>query len=103
MTVSSGYLTAVKTRLRITTTTFDTEITSHINAAREDLIRLGVRSDVAEDETNMSILAAIRAYTLWRFSSDDTLAERSRRDYNDMRDELRRHVSYRIEDEDETS
>lgn len=93
--VTTEYLTLVKKRLRITTVSLDDEISTNIQACREDLMRLGVRQEVVEDESIISILDAVRAYVLWRFSSDDTLAERSKRDYYDMRDELRKQAAYR--------
>lgn len=93
--VSADYFAKVKVRLRTQSTAIDDEIETHIIAAREDLTRLGISADVAADETNMTVLAAVRAYTLWRFSSDAEVAERSRRDYYDMRDELRKHEAYR--------
>jgi len=93
--VSDAYLGQVRSRLRITTTTLDLEIKSHISACREDLIRLGMNPVIVCDESNALILSAVRAYALWRFSSDDTTAERSRRDYYEMRDDLRKHDAYR--------
>ncbi|MHB1153561.1 MAG: hypothetical protein ACYCWE_20940 [Eubacteriales bacterium] len=96
--VTDEYLALVKKRLRLTSTSLDDEISTNIQACREDLMRLGLRQEIVEDESIIAILDATRAYVLWRFSSDDTLAERSKRDYYDMRDELRKQKAYRIED-----
>lgn len=93
--ISADYFAKVKVRLRMQSTALDDEIETHIIAAREDMTRLGISADVAADETNMTVLAAIRAYTLWQYSSDKDIAEKSHKDYNDMRDEMRKHEAYR--------
>jgi len=92
--VSAVYFDKVKTRLRMRSTSLDDEIESHIVACREDMLRLGINAETAADENNMIVLAAIRAYTLWQFSSEMEIAERSRRDYRDMVDDLRKHAGY---------
>lgn len=94
MIVSPNYFALVKSRLRMRSDALDAEIESHILAARAVMRRLGIKQEVVEDENNPDVLAAVRAFVLWQFTNDDTISERSRRDFRDMVDELRKHKGY---------
>ncbi len=94
ITPTEVYLAKVRTTLRLQTTAFDDEITDYIMACREDLVQLGVLENKVTDEADGLVLGAVRAYVRWRFSSDAVLAERSKSDYYDMRDEMRLRYDY---------
>lgn len=63
-------LAAVKLALRITTTAFDTEITSLINDCLAELTALGVVVP-ASPENNDQIKSAVIAYCKWLFGSNE--------------------------------
>lgn len=73
-------LSKVKLALRITTTAFDTEITSLINDCLDELEALGV---VVPDspETDNQISTTVIAYCKWLFGSNDE-ADRWREIYD---------------------
>lgn len=68
MAVSSTTLTAVKTALRITTTAYDSEISTLINAALLDMGIAGVTND---DDTDALVLRAIITYCRLNFGQPD--------------------------------
>ena len=68
MAVSSTTLTAVKTALRITTTAYDTEIGTLIDAALLDMGIAGVTND---DDTDALVLRAIITYCRLNFGQPD--------------------------------
>ncbi len=68
MAVSSTTLTAVKTALRITTTAYDSEISTLIDAALLDMGIAGVTND---DDTDALVLRAIITYCRLNFGQPD--------------------------------
>ena len=58
---------AVKTTLRITHNKLDNEISDYIKAAQDEMIRVGINKQNAEDETIPLIRDAIKIFCKMRF------------------------------------
>ena len=97
MTVSAAYLTKIRRAVRRNTSTeVDAELTDIIEECRLDLQSLGVLKTKAEDETDSLILGAVRCFARWKFGLSNEDMAANREDYMQLRDELRRKVSYCI-------
>lgn len=96
MAVGVGYLAKIKRAVRTVSTASDisTELTDLIEECRADLIRLGVLSTKANDETDTLILGAVRSFVRWKFAQDEKEAIWNMQDYMVQRDELRRNRDY---------
>lgn len=68
-------LEKIKLALRITHNLLDSEITDVITSARQELLRAGVDSDVAESDYEL-VVTAIKTYALAYYANDDKDAER---------------------------
>ena len=63
----------VKTAKRIRHSELDNQITRLIGTARQEMIRAGVHTDIANDDSNQVIAEAIITYALWKLA--DTISE----------------------------
>lgn len=68
-------LQKVKLALRITHNLLDSEITDVITSARQELLRAGVDSSVAESDYEL-VVTAIKTYALAYYANDEKDAER---------------------------
>lgn len=91
-TVSANYLDKVRFAVRRSTgnTLVDAELTDIIQQCRADLIRMGLNSAIAEDESNPLVLGALRCFARWQFGIDGDNAERNREDYYALAEDLRK-------------
>ena len=94
MAVSSEYIATMRQRLRGSATAHDSEITDLINAARADLVRVGVISSKAEDESDPLITQAVATYLKAEFGLDNEDADKYRTSYREQRNGLALSDSY---------
>lgn len=90
MAVSSTTLSAVKVAMRITTTAYDTELTSLINAALLDMGIAGVTND---DDTDDIVLRAIITYCRLNFGKPDDY-DRLKASYDEQKAQLSMATGY---------
>ena len=83
-------LAAAKMALRITTTAFDSEITSLLNAA---LLDLGVAGVVIPDEINALVQQACITYVRANFGQPDDY-DRTKRSYDEQKAQLSTCTGY---------
>lgn len=83
-----------KKALRVTTTSYDDEITNYINAARLDLGIAGVTSDVVTTATPDSLVTtAILTYVRMRFGAPDNYDE-LKASYDEQKAQLQNATGY---------
>ena len=87
----------VKLALRISHNKLDSEITSLIAAAREDMQRAGMTATAAADETSNLTVTAIKTYVLMRMADNLQEAEGYQRSYEYQLDNLRKSTAYNTE------
>ena len=87
--------TTVKSRLRITHTYIDSQLTADISAAKAELKRVGISSTAVEASNDVLIDKAIVAYCMWVESSNDKMADGYEAMWNQWRDELRKSLEYK--------
>lgn len=63
----------VKTALRIRHNALDNQITRLIGTARQEMVRAGVDTDIANDDSNQVVTEAVITYVQWK--NADTIAE----------------------------
>lgn len=99
MAVSNTTLTAVKLALRITTTAYDSELNTLIDAALLDMGIAGVTND---DDTDALVLRAIITYCRLHFGQPDDY-DRLKASYDEQKAQLGMATGYTTwsEDEDE--
>lgn len=91
--VSDEYLEKVRFAIRRNSSSkVDSELKDIIEQCREDLIRMGVSKDIANDESNKLVLGCQRAFARWQFGIGGDDAIRNRDDYHNMADDLRKSV-----------
>lgn len=93
MAVSNEYLGKIRFAIRRNSSgLMDNEITDVIEQCRADLIRMGVSSNVANDETDSLVLGCVKAFARWQIGGGGAEPEKSRGDYflmaNDLRNSL---------------
>lgn len=76
MAVTAPFLKRVKDACGIASTFYDVEVTSLIEAARLEMIRIGVKSDIANAEDNPLVYMAVRTYCKVAFAETETDADR---------------------------
>ena len=95
MEISADYLHKVRTAVRRSENIeTDEELTDLVKECRADLISLGVLEERAVDENDPLILGAVRCFVRWKFGLSGDDRDGSRRDYMQLRDELRKRVAY---------
>lgn len=77
----------IRQRVRLTTTTLDTEIADLIEEAKADLILSGVLAEKIVD-TDPLILRAISTYCRAYYESDNAKAERLQQSYESIKQHL---------------
>ena len=94
--VSDTYLSKLARAVRIKTLTADAsaELIDIVHECRADLIRLGILSRVANDESDPLILGAVRCFIRWKWAQTPEDETGNMRDYMLMRDELRKTSAY---------
>lgn len=99
MAVGVAYLAKIKRAVRLTSTAAEItqELTDTVEECRADLIRIGVSSTRANDETDFHILDAVKRYARWRFAMDPAESVRCADEYREKADELRRSAGYGVE------
>ena len=90
MAISSGYITKVKTSLRVTSDdeSFVTDITDLITAAQADLILAGILPDKARSESDSLIQRAVTTYCKANFGLDNPDMEKYTESYKSQKKEL---------------
>lgn len=83
-------VTDVKTRLRINHSQLDEILAQDIEAAKAELVRVGVAETTAMSEDNPLIDKAIISYCLWQNSSSDKMADKYEAQWTLWRDEIRK-------------
>lgn len=91
MAVSSTYLAKVKLSLRVTSTTFDSQITDLIEEALLDLTQTADIKTFAYDQADALQSGAIIAYVSYKWFSDSKYFEV----YNDMKTKMALSSKYR--------
>ena len=90
MAIANTTLPAVKLALRITTTAYDSEITSLINAALKDMGIAGVTKD---DDTDALVLRAIITYCRLNFGQPDDY-DRLKASYDEQKAQMSMATGY---------
>lgn len=91
MAVSSTYLAKVKLSLRVTSTTFDSQITDLIEEALLDLTQTADIKTFAYDQADALQSGAIIAYVSYKWFNDSKYFEV----YNDMKTKMALSSKYR--------
>lgn len=90
MAISSATLPAVKMALRVTTTAYDSELNTLINAALLDMGIAGVTND---DDTDEIVLRAIITYCRLHFGKPDDY-DRLKASYDEQKAQLGMATGY---------
>lgn len=88
--------------LRITSDSFDGEITDLINAAMADLLDDGILPEKVNDSSDALIKRAVVSYVKAEFGNDNPDAEKHRANYQSLKTHLMLSVDYTGADETET-
>ena len=70
------------------------EVQDLIREARADLVGVGVSKEKVRDESDPLIKGAIRCFIKWKFGLASEDVELYRRDYMDLKENIRRNVEY---------
>lgn len=93
--VSEEYLAKLRRAVRRgANNEVDAELTDLIEECRRDLITLGVRKKMANNEKDPLILGAVRCFVRWKFGISNEDAAANREDYMQLRDEIRKKAAY---------
>ena len=87
----------IKTSLRISNTAFDEEIQDLIDAAKADMVLVGIISSKIVD-TDSLIIRAITVYCKANFGWDNPDAEKLQRSYEMLRNHLSQSIDYAVEE-----
>lgn len=88
---------SIKARLRINHSALDEQFEQDIEAAKAELVRVGVLESAVNNESDPLIDKAIVAYCLWIESDNEKMASGYQRQWNQWRDELRKSPKYGYE------
>lgn len=94
-------LVDIKQCLRVSSTSFDTEIQDLIEAAKADLILSGVLETKANNETDSLIKRAITIYVKLNFGYENSDYEKLERAYNSLKNHLTLSIEYTVAGDDE--
>ncbi len=84
----------VKLALRITHTKLDEDLRAKINAAKKDLISLGVDETKVNSDADPLIVEAIKTYMQYKYSRDDKEMENYYNSWVVQVDKLRKTAGY---------
>lgn len=88
---------SIKARLRISHSKLDDQFAQDIEAAKAELVRIGVLKEIVDAENNPLIDKAIIAYCMWIEADSEKMAFGYKAQWNQWRDELRRSPNYGYE------
>lgn len=88
-----------KTALRISHTVLDGEITDQIATARLEMVRVGISSSKANDDSDALIVSAIKTYVLSRMANSEEDREGYEKSWLYQLDNLRKSRAYNTEAE----
>lgn len=88
----------IKSRLRINHDQLDNQFEQDIEAAKAELVRVGVMRSVVNEEDNPLIDKAIIAYCLWIESESEKMMEGYKAQWDQWKDELRKSFGYGYEE-----
>lgn len=94
-------LEKVKLALRISHTALDEDILGTITVAQNELIRAGVDSSKAMDETDSLIVQAIKTFCQGIYDANDKVREAYMESFKYQMDNLRKSSDYKVGDSDE--
>ncbi len=89
-----AFLDDVKTALRITHNKLNDDLTAKIQAAREELIRIGVDETKAASETDPLIVEAVKTYVQYKYTDDEKAQEGYWNSWVTQVDGLRKSTGY---------
>lgn len=88
---------AVKARLNIYRTDLkDGQIQDMIDEAKAELIRSGVLADRANDEDDLLIRSAVKAYCQWKNTDDEKMANLFFQSFTYQQDCIRKSAGYSV-------
>ena len=87
----------VKLALRITHTKLDDDLSAKIEAAKNELVALGVEPSVVESENDPLVLEAIKTYMQYKYTRDDKEMENYYNSWVVQVDKLRKTKGYKRE------
>jgi len=90
-------VSSIKARLRINHTKLDDQFAQDIEAAKAELVRVGILEDAVDATSDPLIDKAITAYCLWIEADSEKKAEGYEAQWNQWRDELRKSPNYGYE------
>lgn len=88
---------SIKSRLRINHSLLDDQFAQDIDAAKAELVRVGVKKSAVEREDDPLIDKAIIAYCMWIEADSDKMADGYKEQWNQWKDELRKSPEYGYE------
>lgn len=88
---------SIKARLRINHNMLDDQFAQDIEAAKAELVRVGILQDAVDAINDPLIDKAIIAYCLWIETESDKMAVGYRAQWNQWKDELRKSPGYGYE------
>lgn len=95
MEISAAYLDSmIRAIRRNKTEAIIEEVKDLIQEARADLIGVGILEAKVIDESDPLIKGAIRCFVKWKFGLASEDVELYRRDYLDLKENIRRNVNY---------
>ena len=86
-----AFLDTCKMSLRVSTTAYDSEINTYINAAKLDLKIAGVVCETSPDDL---VNTAIMTYVAWKWAKKESEKEKLRNDYNEQKAQLMNATGY---------
>ena len=95
--VSNEYLAKIRFAVRRSAGSkdVDAELTDIIEQARADMIRKGVPEKIANDESDVMVLGAVRSFARWRFGIGGDDADASHAAYDLDTEQLRKTAAGR--------
>ena len=90
-------VSVIKKRLRITHDRLDDQFEQDIEAAKAELVRVGVLKNVVDEKNNPLIDKAIIAYCMWIEADSEKMSNGYESQWNQWKDELRKSPKYGYE------
>lgn len=88
---------SIKLRLRINHSALDEQFEQDIQAAKAELVRVGILKDAVDAEDDPLIDKAITAYCMWIETDSEKMAAGYEAQWNQWKDELRKSPKYGYE------
>lgn len=90
-------VSVIKKRLRITHDRLDDQFEQDIEAAKSELVRVGVLKNVVDEKNDPLIDKAIIAYCMWVEADSEKMSNGYESQWNQWKDELRKSPKYGYE------